>query len=219
MGSKINSALAIAIFGILEWIRSYLSDRTQAVNINGYLSSIFPLLFGVPQCSVLGPTFFTIYSAPITNIARKHGLLVHMYADDTQLYLPFDLYNDKDELATRKRMDSCIVDIKSWMTANKLKLNDDITELIIVTSNYLQSRPTNNSIQIVSSPIHASPNARNLGIIFDNTLSMEDHIKSVCKSTYFQIRNINQIRNVLDDDTAATLVHRDWTMEILYYMV
>ena len=114
----------------LEWIRSYLSDRAQAVNINGCLSSIFPLLFGVPQGSVLGPKFFTIYSAPITNIARKHGLLVHMYADDTQLYLPFDLYNDKDELATRKRMESCIVDIKSWMTANKLKLNDDKTELI-----------------------------------------------------------------------------------------
>ena len=36
---------------------------------------------------------------------------------------------------------------------------------------------------------------------------MEDHIKSVCKSTYFHVRYINQIRKVLDDDTAATVVH------------
>ena len=36
---------------------------------------------------------------------------------------------------------------------------------------------------------------------------MDAHIKNVCKATYFQIRNINEIRNVLDDDTAAKLVH------------
>ena len=53
-----------------------------------------------------------------------------MYADDMQLYLQSDLYNDEDELATRKRMESCIVDIQSWMTSNKLKFNDDKTELI-----------------------------------------------------------------------------------------
>ena len=54
----------------------------------------------------------------------------------------------------------------------------------------------------------SSPNARNLGIVFDSALSMDAHyIKNVCKATYFQIRNINEIRNVLDDDTAAKLVH------------
>ena len=82
--------LRLSNFGVrgsaLEWIRSNLTDRTQAVNINGCLSSFMPLLFGVPQGSVLGPQFFTIYSSPIANIARKHGLQVHMCAYDTQLY-------------------------------------------------------------------------------------------------------------------------------------
>ena len=116
--------------------RSYLSDRTQAVNINGCLSSFLPLLFGVPQGSVLGPQFFTIYSSPIANIARKHGLQVHMYADDTQLYLSFDLNNSCDEIAARSRIESCINDIKIWMTVNKLKSNDDKTELLIISSKY-----------------------------------------------------------------------------------
>ena len=63
-------------------------------------------------------------------------------------------------------------------------------------------------IQIASSEILASPSTRNLGIVFDKSLSMDVHIKkNVCKATYFQIRNINEIRNVLDDDTAAKLVH------------
>ena len=66
---------------------------------------------------------------------------------------------------------------------------------------------TTNSLQIASSTINASTNARNLGIVFDNTFSMDNHIKNVCKSTFYQIRNINQIRKVLDHDTAATLVH------------
>ena len=43
--------------------------------------------------------------------------------------------------------------------------------------------------------------------MFDNARSMDAHIKNVCKATYFQIRNINEIRNVFDDDTAAKLVH------------
>ena len=105
----------LSSFGVrdsaLEWIRSYLTDRTQAVNISGCLSSFIPLLFGVPQGSVLGPQFFTIYSSPIANIARKHGLEVHMYADDTQLYLSFDLDSACDEIASRSRIESCIKDI------------------------------------------------------------------------------------------------------------
>ena len=153
----------------LEWIRSYLTDRTQAVNINGCLSSFIPLLFGVPLGSVLGPQFFTIYSSPIANIARKHGLQV--YADDTQLYLSFDLNDDNDENDSRAKIESCIKDIKLWMTVNKLKLNDDKTEFLVITSKYHQSKPNTNSLQIASSEIVASPSARNLGIVFDSALS------------------------------------------------
>ena len=78
---------------------------------------------------------------------------------------------------------------------------------MIITSKYHLSKPITSSLQIASSTIHASAFARNLGITFDNTLSMEDHIKNICKSTFFHIRNIHQIRKVLDDDTAANLVH------------
>ena len=79
---------------------------------------------------MLGPRFFTIYSSPIANIARKHALQVHMYADDTQLYLSFDLNDDNDENDSRAKIESCIKDIKLWMTVNKLKLNDDKTEFL-----------------------------------------------------------------------------------------
>ena len=129
-----------------------------------------------------------------------------MYAGDTQLYLPFDLNDDNDENDSRAKIESCIKDMKLWMAVSKLKLNDDKTEFLVITSKYHQSKP-NTNLQIASSEIIASPSARNLGIVFDSALSMDAQIKNVCKATYFQIRNINEIRNVLDDDTAAKRVH------------
>ena len=45
--------------------------------------------------------FFTIYSSSIANIAWKYGLYIHTYADDTQLYVPFDLNDSNDEMSAR----------------------------------------------------------------------------------------------------------------------
>ena len=70
---------------VLGWLKSHLYNRSQAVNINGTLSSKSLLHFDVLQGSVLGRILFNIYSSPIANIAWNHGLFVHTYADDTQL--------------------------------------------------------------------------------------------------------------------------------------
>ena len=72
-------------FGIngtaLDWFRSYLSNRSQAVRINNSLSEKMYLNF--PQGSVLGPILFTLYVAPVADIAKKHGVSHMLYADDT----------------------------------------------------------------------------------------------------------------------------------------
>ena len=98
-----------------SWIHSYSSDRTQAVNVNGCLSLFLTVspkdLSSVPNSSL------KLYLSPIANIARKHGLQVHMYADDIPLYLSLN-FNSCEEI------ESCIKDIKIWMTVNKLKLNN-----------------------------------------------------------------------------------------------
>ena len=191
----------------LQWIRSYICNRTQSVNINGILWSPISLSSGVPQGSVLGPLFFTIYSEPIAAIVRRHQLQVHCYADDTQIYGSFHLGNQDDEHSVRRRIEQCVCDLKQWMTRNKLRFNDDKTELLIITSKRSQDKIRCNQMQIGTSNIEPSTIARNLGIMFDRTMSMESHVKKVCQTSYYHIRNINNIRRILTDESAAILIH------------
>ena len=81
-------------FGIggraLEWFRLYLGDRTQFVNINGSTSERRVLKFNVPQGLFLGPLLFSLYTSPLSDIASKHELSFHFYADDRQLYVTLE---------------------------------------------------------------------------------------------------------------------------------
>ena len=65
-----------------DWFRSYLSDRTQFVSINGFNSDCKTVKYGVPQGSVLGPLLFLIFINDL-NIAIKNSETFH-FADDTK---------------------------------------------------------------------------------------------------------------------------------------
>ena len=72
---------------VLSWLASFLTGRTQQVIFNGMTSIVAALSSGMPQGSVLGPLLFLLYTADIPVIASDHGLGVHCYADDGQLYV------------------------------------------------------------------------------------------------------------------------------------
>ena len=80
-------------FGItstaLSWIKPYLLNRSFYVNIENTKSSLFQLLYGVPQWSVLGPLLFILYTTPLSTIITNSSANHHLYADDTQLFLSF----------------------------------------------------------------------------------------------------------------------------------
>ncbi len=86
--------------------------------------------FYIPQGSVLGPIFFTIYTLPLGDIIRKHGVCFHFYADDTQLYLAFDPLHPSAKQSSISTMEACLNEIKMWMLQNKLKLSDGKTDFL-----------------------------------------------------------------------------------------
>ena len=98
-------------FGItatcFAWFESFLSNRSQIIQMHGTLSAERAVLFGVPQGSVLGPLMFICYTAPFGDIARRHGINVHLHADDTQLYIAFIPLSEEDAIQAVKRIQAC----------------------------------------------------------------------------------------------------------------
>ena len=113
----------------LKWIESYLTDRKQRVCLPGFPDSAARSLeWGVPQGSILGPLLFSLYTAPLGDIARKYGLDHHFYADDAQVYNTIENAKSEDDLQ------NCVNAYREWMIANYLKVNDDKTELLLIGS-------------------------------------------------------------------------------------
>ena len=202
-------------FGIggsaLEWFISYMSERFMSVSIDNATSMSREVLYGVPQGSVLGPILYSMYTAPLSDIISSFGLSFHMYADDIQIYFPLE---NGDSI---KVLERCLVAIKDWMAQNKLKLNEEKTEVLISTMKRVKS-PDLDVLKFSGRnvAIPTSNCIRNLGVYFDSNFSMENHVKKVCQACHFHLRNIGQIRNLIDQATAHTLVHAFVTSRLDY---
>ena len=100
--------------------------------------------------------------------------------------------------------------MRSSMMLNKLKLNGDKTELILINSRYHSSSPLNfisvREEEIVPTTSVMTIN-RNLGVIFYEHVRLEEHIDNICKSAYFHIRNISKIKKYLSRDCLEIIIH------------
>ena len=113
----------------LKWFTSYLSHQFQVIKIGSTLSELSELLFVVPQGSVLGPMLFPLYTTPLSKvIGMNPDIKYHFYADDTKLFI--HMLHKNAALAFDK-LNSCLLDVKEWMSSSMLKLYPEKTEFII----------------------------------------------------------------------------------------
>ena len=188
-----------------EWFKSYLTCRSQRIKLGNCLSSKSDLSFEVPQRSVLGPLLFTLYTTPLSSLISGHSIPHHLYADDSQLYISFSSGNSA---ATLNGLQSCLAAVQSWMLTNKLKLNPDKTEFLLIGkewqwSKYISMFP----IELLGVETYPAKSAHNLGAICDKNFNFHSHVSAICSSCIYHIRDLRCIHRHLDRDSAKLLAN------------
>ena len=106
----------------------------QYVSVDGGNSSKHGLQCGVPQGLVLGPILYLLYTSPLSDIVKKFNLSYHFYADDSQLYLSFQPTIPGDRDLAVSNIERCVLEIDHRMLVNRVKLNKDKTELLVISA-------------------------------------------------------------------------------------
>ena len=188
------------------WFGSYLYNRSQFVQIRDTCSSDRQLTCSLPQWFVLGTILNLVYTSPLGAILRRHGFGFHMYPDDTQLYLRMKTTEIEDVVSARIEVKVCLRELNKWMILNNLRLNYDKTELLVPHAKH-RPKPPLDSITVGDATVEPTHSARNIGAVFDDTTSFEEHVIELCRTAFFHIRNISRIRPCLSIDSTKTLVH------------
>ena len=158
----------------------------------------------MPQGFVLGPLLFTLYTHPLSAVICQSGLSYQFFADDSQLHKS-SVPSDFPVLACCLK--DCIEDVAEWMVDSKVKLNDDKTERMAIGTRSKLSEviPNLAPMSISGCDIPLTQSVRNLGFYLDETLSMNAHIKYLCRILFCQLRRIGKIRSFLSTDAANKL--------------
>ena len=182
---------------VLEWFRSYSSERKQYFSVNGSNSNLLSITCGVPQGSVLGPLLFLIYINDLPNVSKK--LTFYLFADDTNIYC--ESKNVSDLMRTvNKELRS----VKKWLDANKLSLNIDKTNYIIFHSPSV-SIPSDVVIKIGKKHIKRVKFVKFLGLLVDEHLNWKYHLIELSKKLARACGMFFKIRNLLPFDVLLCL--------------
>ena len=91
-----------------------------------------------------------------------------------------------------------------WMTANKSKLNKDKTELIVISSQH-RPRLQLDTLTFGSESVFSTNAARNIGVTMDDKINFEKQVASICKYSFYHMRNIARIRRFLSEESIKAL--------------
>jgi len=191
-------------------IRSYLSDRFQQVSAGSKSSGFLQVRKGVPQGSVLGPFLFSVYVNDIPKVLKN--CKIHIYADDIQLYLPCNIAN---LVEGSRKLNEDLEKVSAWVEKNKLTINPQKSKCLFIYKKEVDLSLLPN-ILINNTKINYVTTAKNLGVIFNNKLSWNDHIRNVTGKVSGMLRTLWSTQNFTPQCTRL-LIAKTYLIPILLY--
>ena len=166
-------------------LRSYLSQRFQAVSYNGSTSEFLSINSGVPQGSILGPILFSMFINDLPNTIQS-SVTTALFADDSTFFVSGNNV-DSIELSLNNALSA----IHSWMVSNGLCVNLSKTKSMLIHSS--RKHPPPLKIVFNGSPIEQVVKFRLLGVVVDQHLKWNHHIDYILKII---VRNLHLLRRI-----------------------
>ena len=143
------------------------------------------------------------------------------YADDHALKETFKAHSRKEENDSINRLEDCMVKVKHWMDANRLKMNSTKTEFIMFGSKTHLQKCVTKHLDVAGDKVKRTNTIKYLGVWLDENLSLKTHIYKKCRAAMANIQRIKLIRDCLTTDACKTVIqgtvisHLDYSNFIL----
>jgi len=128
--------------------------------------------------------------------------LLHSYENDTQVYISAPVASSSSSI---KVFVECVESVDDWMFSNRLRINADKTQLIWFGTRQQLDKLSTTDLSLQSSKVQFSTTVSNLGVLLDGQLSMVNHVALLCRSCFFQLRQLPLVRSSLTLEAAKTV--------------
>ena len=115
-----------------------------------------------------------------------------------------------------RNLEKCIEDVRTWMLTHRLKINDSKTEFILLGTKQQLEKINISEISVGRASVKAVSKVKNLGVIFDSNMTMQQNVNQICKKGYYELTKIRQIRKYLDERAAESVIHAFVTSHMDY---
>ena len=194
--------MKLADFGLskssVNWFNAYLTNRTQSVIINGMQSDAEPILYGVPQGSVLGPLLFIMYINDLPSVTKY--CKVHLYADDTLLF-----FESSSVQAIEAALSQDLDHVVGWLNQNYLMLNHSKTKVMLLGTHQKLSSVQSFAVSVNDTDLERVYKFKYLGVFLDPCLNWNEHIDHIGNKISSRLGMLRRARKVIPKGACITL--------------